>query len=545
MDDDEMDYEREYISSDNKVTITNVAFLDSPPIENEYLRALKLLQIFNSDIFNTNKQTEGENKKQAKKQKIQSLLINSIERIDNLINFLKFSCYEKNFFKFKVLPEERSIEKDNFKLRKLNYIKKVECLNTAINNFGTKLQQINDEKIASQIIFNELINLKELGFKIENNFTFPPLKENMTFRLTHMILDNTENILKTQKYFFLLTYNTKSKKFELNNDFYNNWKNKFSLKFEAILQLGNNNNLHIDFEKILDSLILDNLAISQKNDIEKYKIHSYLSFYIKYLIYSIFKVELRSLSNIADSNFFKFRNFNFITKELNKEFSITATYFNIFKLTVRMKKEPKDDLVLMGQKDPNIFTDFHSEEIDFSGLMICDEDRNPKNNTVFKKYSPFIKSLLINIIAEVKSSRVIKDFENSSIKNESLLEAIDTSLFVRNIYKLSNYILKEYFIDSIINKLDSFKHYYWINSLSVNIFNQTYKFLVSDVSFNTRKFEFYFIFDDKNSQFSFEYKHFTMNTVQLFERETVIIEKHFKEPDFEFIILTIENLLTN
>jgi hypothetical protein len=163
-------------------------------------------------------------------------------------------------------------------------------LNTAINNFGTRLQQINDEKIASQIIFNELINLKELGFKIENNFTFPPLKENMTFMLTHRILDNTEKIPKTQKYFFLLTYNTKSKKFELNNGFYNNWKNKFSLKFEAILQLGNNNNLHIDFEK--DFRLIDpyNLDIIQRNDIERYKIHSYLSFYIKYLIYSIYKV---------------------------------------------------------------------------------------------------------------------------------------------------------------------------------------------------------------------------------------------------------------
>src|SRR5690606_18808159 len=130
---------------------------------------VKFLQLLN---LNTGATTTDNNQttENKKRQNILNQLYNSKDKLESLMMFLSLATLDKPFYKLKGLNVDVEKKSERNDLRKINYLKKIDCFNKTIENFKKNLQVTQDQNKISQIIFRELTYMKELGFYVEDSF---------------------------------------------------------------------------------------------------------------------------------------------------------------------------------------------------------------------------------------------------------------------------------------------------------------------------------------------------------------------------------------
>jgi len=568
-----MDYEEEeYIShKDNKLTISNISNLNQPPTEIELLRAIKFFQLMN---FNINEETSSnpeKNKVIKIKEVIQNYLLNSRERLDMLIDFIRITTIEKNIFKLKVLNVTPIKKNEKNEMKKINFLKKLDYFDKSINLIQKKMKEFNENNKISQVIFKELITLKEYGLNVEDNFKFPDKQDTIYINLIHKNLkiyeilnfshaDTEESKQKFhQKFYFYLNYFTKTGNFELSSQFYENFIKKSELTFDLRIKFPNGTYMmnNKKFEIFLDDLILKNLSLNYPRT-DKYNLKTILLFFVKYLFYKLFKLEIKNLVKLKQTNFFYHKNFLLTFKEYGKEFYLNLNYFNFLEVSFKVSKENMEDknLVENESEDSNELSFENKKESDIMDVdgYINDSKTNKKMKNEFEKsfeskYFFLIKTLFENLIYDMRLYKYIKDLSMIDLKlPDALLDYIDNTLFIKNFVKIFQVISRKLFIHSIKNKFENSEKFHIVNSNLINPFSNSYtsRFVVSRSSNmliknqHNPKIEFCLFFHKNNV--ILEFKNQLRNSIYICERET-FTEEVYDRIDPQYLINTIENLL--
>jgi hypothetical protein len=350
-----------------------------------------------------------------------------------------------------------------------------------------------------------MILLKELGFSIEDSYQLD--LKNVDIRLIHKFFKNFEELINMQKFLFNMTF--KNKKFELNNNFYENFTKKYILNFNLTLKISGIDK-HISLNSILDELILKSLPIIEG---DRFRINNYLVFFKKYMIYIIFKSEVRNIINLSQT--FTYKNFNYVMKQFGKEYSLTISYYNTYELSLRVSK----DRIADNEEDNKpVLTKLWTEIDDDEDVLLLNEEER-KNSEFMQKYSDILRMFINNVIYDFKQNRYIRDFRLSLGRDlNSAIDRLNTMLSNRDVT------------------------YYYSSNLSY--YSHIYRYSVIKYGINTKKHDFTFMFNIKNNEFVFEVKQNVNNSINIFERDTIIKEKKFEEStNFEYIFSAIDNLI--
>lgn len=503
----EMDYEEDdyIIPRDNKLTISNIDQLNSYPSENENLRGIKFFRLNN---YIDSIKDIGSDKN---KQKIINYLLNSKERLESLIGFFQLITIDNSLLRLKNIDEDiiRRYEKSdkNNNIKKINLMKKIDIINKTQNSFNKKLSIIKENNKISQSIFKELNYLKDMGFIVDESFMFPnPIGENIKIKLTHKYFRIYQNIkiFKKDKFDIYLLYDTKLNKFELISDYYKKFIKEFKIVYNIDLKL-NNNTINTNIDQIIKELIIDNLKTNPNlyylitNPIEdKYQIKNILIFYYQYILYYLFKLEIKSLIDI-----FIYKNLSFILKESG---SITICSYNYFEFKLSIKK------------------------VDISHTTIYN---------IFP-YDNLFRIMFENIIYDIKIYKNIKDAPFTK-EYLSILDSLDCSIYIKNLTRISQLIIRKSFI-SYINTLIGIGYIDQI-FINTNLNIYTYRYTIiknNNLNNNYNKIEFSLIFNKTNLYFT--HKNPTKNNIYMLERET-ITEYAYQRIDYNYLIYYISNLL--
>jgi hypothetical protein len=325
---------------------------------------------------------------------------------------------------------------------------------------------------------------------------------------------------------------------------------------------------HFKIEKFIDEIIQEGLKINLNNQgqvLSKYpNIKHYIIFFYKYFFYILMKQEIRCLTknNAKRSNFINYKNFSFCLNEYGKEFLITLNHFNFFEMCLKISKE---SIPLPGEEAFLQNTDFlgvdQSKIINYEisriePLLSSNTRSKPITNIEALKLSQFIKILIENLLFDIRIYKYIKELNNyfQSIDNSNmpqkekvLMDIIDVTIFIKNITKIANTILRKTTINLVNKIIDKSTNYYTIKNNYVNCANQlfNYKFLlIKNSSFSSNilsKIEFSIVF--LRNSFYIEIKNPVKNNIYICERET-ISEKHYEKLDMPCLLHMIENMLS-
>lgn len=593
--DDYVGVEYEYISEiDNSQTISNIKQLNSPAEENEILRIVKFFQLLNlnrntdsSASINQNGQKIESPQFIKKRQHIINQLISSRDKLENLMLFLSLSTLEKPFYKLKVLNIDTEKRAERLELKKLNYLKKVDCFSKAMKSFNTNLKNISEHNRISQIVFRELIYLKELGFIVEDSFKFPEIKSQeiagveetpkVQLKLAHKLIKLYENISPNlfpnetkenafkkfnEKFSFDLEYDTQKNNFEMTSKFYEKFSKNFDFGFSLEIKdnksEGSNFNSILlskyNFTRLLENLINENLNLimSRLNNYnitfhqgaqqpEKYmhKLNSYLVFFTKYFFYCLFKLEIRHLLRVQENDNFEYKNFTIKIEEHVKEFSLNLNHSDFLEVKIKIWKENLENsetMEIFEKQDQNLY--LHNEEMfDENNFLIIDQ------------YNKLTKILLKNIINDMRIYRIINELSLINFTyNSAYSDLLDNSIFISNFTKISQVLVRKNFINLISRKIEKAKNLNFIcnkqSYINPSYNNYTYKFLLLNnsilSSYTTAKIEFNISFVKGN--ILFELKTPVKNSIYICERENTQ-ETLYKKVDFNYLVLLIDTVI--
>jgi hypothetical protein len=610
----------EYISEiDNSQTISNIKQLNQPSTENEILRVVKFFQLLNLNKNNDSEKLNDPNTQNSqniqsshstqfikKRQHIINQLSSSRDKLENLMLFLSLATLEKPFYKLKVLNIDTEKRAERLELKKINYLKKTDCFTKAIKSFNKSLKDISEHNRISQIVFRELMNLKEIGFYVEDSFKFPEIKETQSakvqLKLTHRLIKLYENISPNlfpnetkenafkkfhEKFSFDLEYNTQKNNFEMTSKFVENFSKKFDIGFSLEIKDNNSDGENIilsksNFNRLLENLINENLNLIMNNNkgnlnpltntnistpqgqnkninfsnfsnfninniflqnsqqSDKYKLSSYLVFFSKYFFYTLFKLEIRHLLRVLENDHFEYKNFSFKIEEEVKEFAIVLNHNDFLQVKIKMCKENLENFNFSENQNSN------NEEMFDENNFITDFSKKKKN---FYIYNKLIKILFKNIINDMRIYRIINELSLINFTfNSAYSDLLDNSLFISNLTKISQVLIRKNFINSISQKIEKAKNYFSNKQSYINPSYNTYiyKFLLLNnsilSSYTTAKIEFNISFLKGN--IIVEFKTPVKNSIYICERENTQ-ETLYKKVDFNYLILLIDTMINN
>lgn len=512
---------------DNTQTISNIKHLNAPARENEYLRAVKIFQLNDKKTSETS-----QSDKIKRKEKIFNLLLNSKEKLEGIMAFLTLATLERPLYRLKVVNIDTETSKEKKELSKINFLKKNDCFSKAIELFKSNLEKINEKNQTSQIIFRELIALKELGFVVDDNFTLPEFTDVITFKIHHKFVKKFEDLSESkQDYSFDLIYTKNGNTFELKNSFYENFIKKhkisFGFKFKTLDgEIKMENNL---LENIIDNLIKESF---KKTKNSKYNLDDYLIFFTNYFLYFLLKLEIRNITKTLPEGltYFKYKNFQYKVQEDIKEYSIKLNHFNLMEITFKIKKEQLET----AQED------IENNSINFKtnlGLKLSET------------YKEIIKIFFTNLIYESKLYRIVKELYllklDSKIKKINFEDVLDNSLFIYNLNRISHLILRKTVIAHIYDKFDKLTNYFVNSNKTANftLNNFTYRFMLFNNNNlkNVHNIKTELILNFNKRKFFIELKCQVKNNIFICERDYSKEISH-QNVDFNYVFLFLDNL---
>lgn len=343
-----------YATQNNKYTLTNLNDLNAKDSENQITQTFKFFNVNNLSEFddkNNEEEEKNKQKKLKKKEKIQNLLINSLEKTNILYNFLSDLNSKKSNFDLKILQNQFSDEQENKEKSNINYIKKIDFFNKTIDIFNKKLKSMEEKREISQDIFKQLTIFKKFGFFVEENYKFPEIKENIITKLIYKNCLNFNNIFTKEKvakkFSMNLTFNQIEKRFDISYDFFDKFSAKFDIYIFFLVRISEKN-YYFCINDLIENYA-NSLVANFDKQLHDFELEKYLCFIYKYLYYKMLKVEIMKITELIKDNFFEYKNFSFELDVKNKEYSIIANYFdNIsteFKIIKADKKKNYEDVL--------------------------------------------------------------------------------------------------------------------------------------------------------------------------------------------------------
>lgn len=520
IDDFEDDFQQK--KSDNNYIISNRGCFHEE-VNPKAIRAVQFIQLRTEEVQKQSKNT---------KQKIRAELENAHERLLNLIMMVNSVSMTNSQIKLKsMIDGEQSIVNNESsstrKLQRVNFLKKSDHFAQCIKSFRSALIKKKENCSKAQDILAELLELKSKGFFVENNFQLNnELNNNIV--LQNQYIANFSQFLNINKYNFILNVksNNDDKKFELKNDFYTYFNTKFKIVFEFELQIDNTMMLSANqyqMEEIINCLLSERI-LQTSNQSSKYfrEISTYLIFYFKYLLYKFLKIEVTTLLK-NNSNVIKEKGFTLLISKKPNGIAINSNFYNQLQFTFKVSKINLADY----NTSPNM-------------------EINPLKIVTSSHVGKIIKIFFNNLFYDVRIFSNIKDFYNISINNHSASELINSGILIKNIVRISKFLLRKVVLDKINEKLQEKNNLLYIMTNSINHINEV--FITKIMIFKSNLYSMNMIIP---SELTIEFNmkgNIVIDLKQAYPDQIYVTDKFhysldkFNRLDFNYLVAMIDNI---
>lgn len=531
---------------ENRFVITNRQI--SPEQENPILRSINFLQFINSDTI--------KNKKSIK-EKLKAELISSMDRLNDLLAMINFSTMDKSPIQLKSLLEMQHFndKKSKQKLQHINFLKKADHFSQSIQAFKSDLIKQNNICNKTQSIFKELLDLKEIGFYIEESFIIPRYNEGnvpISIEFHNKYIKNFANLIKIFKHKFSLQSNYKcqmvnhNQKFDLCSNFYNTFSKKYAIVFEFELHIDNVPILlskECPIEKMLETLLAKTYVLYESSKYSS-KINTYMAFYLKYLLYQFCKREIiEMIKSNKGNNIFTYKNMTFILTKHGNNFSVTCNFFNHLQFFFKCSKKEivNNTNTNTNNDDMTVFNNTNSNTNSNTNTLNHSNNNRPPSHV-----ENIIKIFFNNLLYDIKLNQNIKEFYNKITNNPSLADIIDYGILVKNIAKINHIFLQRALTHQIKGHLNQKSKYSLIMMKNINLNTDytSYRFIMNKIYSShimTFKIEFNLTFN-RNEGITFELKEPYHNQICIIEKDYYTIHQ-YKRFDLNFLFVLLDNLL--
>ena len=428
------------MSEDSKSIITNKSLIEKKPIPSEEERKKDIHLLY---------QVIGQNFKISN---IKTNIGIFLELTDYIFNDIKsISVTGKNV---KNMQYNSKLKINNESL----FNNKVKCFNYNLSLFNKKLNFIKEKNNEINKLYGYLQIIKKYGFCLDEKFD---INENdmildlNKFIIQHKWVKNFEELINIKDKNFKIE-NSENNNYKLFSDFYNYHNNKQILNFKLEVRIKVNNqylcapnelfdiNIKDNINKYYDNISKDILNREKAINNQDNQIKLLLEFYVKYLIYKFYKEEINSfrkyLKNELKGIEFINRGFTFNIKKYINFICLKCNYFDNIQIVFTISKIDKEKYKVNNPED-------YLKQIKI------------KN----KQLSKFINNLLYDI----RISKNITNFIGEVKKNNNNLtidNIIKNSIFVKNMSTMGLFLLKNE-ICSYILKNGNFITTYYLNVL--------------------------------------------------------------------------------
>ena len=276
-------------------------------------------------------------------------------------------------------------------------------------------------------------------------------------------------------------------------------------------------------EEIINCLLSERI-LQTSNQSSKYyrEISTYLIFYFKYLLYKFLKIEVTTLLK-NNSNVIKEKGFTLLISKKPNGIAINSNFYNQLQFTFKVSKINLADY----NTSPNM-------------------EINPLKIVTSSHVGKIIKIFFNNLFYDVRIFSNIKDFYNISINNHSASELINSGILIKNIVRISKFLLRKVVLDKINEKLQEKNNLLYIMTNSINHINEV--FITKIMIFKSNLYSMNMIIP---SELTIEFNmkgNIVIDLKQAYPDQIYVIDKFhysldkFNRLDFNYLVAMIDNI---